>query len=253
MSRSEDWNHCSNFNKIYNPFLAFIWLVCVISVVTFLWSFFKQLYSTANGISGIFRRLSTSLCICAVVSAVSQGSYYTAWSLYCHNIISSIISKNMTYHIGIAVGSCASTFYSFSLVLLLAIFLIRLRNTFQDTTYDLSHRIYIIVMIFIAIDFILGPIGTFIINYGRQYTTIGDSSFAIGSAIIAMHFLLYVIIAFYLLFLFVRSLLSVSSVNNSAQSYRGSRTTSTVSISVTQQRKFTESNLHLIPTITKYL
>lgn len=260
MSRWEDWDHCSDVNKSYHLILSFIWTACVFVVIWFLFSFLKQLYKTENGINDTFRRLSSSLCVCAVLGAVCLGSYYVSWSLYCYGVTDSIITKTTAYHIGIITGSCASMFYSFSFVLLLAIFLIRLWKTFENTTYIVPKRVYTSTMILIGVDFILGPIGTFIINYGRRYTPIGDSSFTIGSVIMVLHFLLYVIIAFYLLFLFIRSLLSVSNVkynDRSSQINSGSRSTTDLDdhdngTNVTQHGKVRNINLDLIPTITKY-
>ena len=209
MSES-DWNPCSTFHVAMNLVLCFEWTVIFIISAAIIVPFFKQLRNPNHSIASKIQYLTAMSYFSMFIGVVVNLSYVSQWSLYCFDIFSfkSFISLTTLHMIASLEGSISSFAYIIGLVSIALLFAVRLRLTLNGTPFAFTSGIYNIFITLCGIDFILATLGIFVIliHYLNHH-----SFSSIGSAIAAFSLILYLITSFFLLLLFVRSLLRLSN------------------------------------------
>ena len=216
---------CGAFDTTFKTVYCIFWLILLLTIIIVWQDFLKRVYGRETRekkpLNKIIKLLATCFLTLGIFPAFCEFTYFLLWCIRCLNIISQDdLSVTMTNKYAQPFHSTAAVFYTIEFLIILCTFLFRLKTTFFNTIFAYKESTYSLFLGIVFFDFIIGMNGIIFglilskSNINDIYSSTNNYGL-IGFIFLSIHFVLYIIIAYFLLYLFVSSLFKLSSISMS--------------------------------------
>ena len=127
-------DECNKSASTHSIILSSVWVACITVSIPIFLHFGKQICKKENKIVPIFQGLSITCIIIGLIASIFSVLFFLVYLLYCNNV-----SKGISIHtISDIVVTIAIFCYQCYLLLISLLFILRLKVTFENSTFAQS-------------------------------------------------------------------------------------------------------------------